>query len=252
LYIPSFTAAAWYHKKLSPALQADLQKTLRESEAFALGEYAAALLKGGWLSQTEKEKMAEKMAYYTGLSAEYCLQANLRVTEDRFYKQLRRNDGLTIGRLDARFTGNDLDNAGENVSFDPSFANIDGPFTAAMNDYFQRELKFTTDEPYNIFGSVSPWNYNNVQNQYLNVAENLRDAMSKNPALKVYLGGGFYDFATPYFTAQFDLEHMQLLPEQRNRVRTHWYESGHMYYIHKPSLVQFKKDIDSYFDWSSK
>jgi carboxypeptidase C (cathepsin A) len=252
LYIPSFTAAAWYHKKLAPALQADLQKTLRESEAFALGEYASALLKGGWLSESEKEKVAEKMSYYTGLSKTYCLQSNLRVTEDRFYKELRRADGLTIGRLDARFTGRDLEDAGESVSFDPSFANIDGPFTATMNDYFQRELKFTTNDDYNIFGNVRPWNYNNVQNQFLNVAESLRDAMSKNPSLKVYLGGGYYDFATPYFTAQYDLEHMFLRPEQRNRVRTHWYESGHMYYIHKPSLVQFKKDIDAFLDWSSK
>lgn len=250
LYIPTFTAAAWYHKKLSPALQADLQKTLRESEAFAMGEYATALLKGGWLSQAEKEKVAEKMAYFTGLSKEYCLQSNLRVTEDRFYKQLRRTDGLTIGRLDGRFVGRDLEDAGESVSFDPSFANIDGPFTATMNDYFQRELKFTTEEDYNIFGNVRPWNYNNVQNQFLNVAESLRDAMAKNPSLKVYLGGGFYDFATPYFTAQYDLEHMQLRPEQRSRVRTHWYESGHMYYIHKPSLVQFKKDMDAFFDWN--
>lgn len=252
LYIPSFTAAAWYHKKLAPALQADLQKTLRESEAFALGEYASALLKGGWLSESEKEKVAEKMSYYTGLSKTYCLQSNLRVTEDRFYKELRRADGLTVGRLDARFTGRDLEDAGESVSFDPSFANIDGPFTATMNDYFQRELKFTTNDDYNIFGNVRPWNYNNVQNQFLNVAESLRDAMSKNPSLKVYLGGGYYDFATPYFTAQYDLEHMFLRPEQRNRVRTHWYESGHMYYIHKPSLIQFKKDIDLFLEWSSK
>ena len=250
LYIPSFTAAAWYHKKLSANLQADLHKTLRESEAWAMGEYATALLKGGWLSEAEKDKIAEKMSYYTGLSKAYCLQSNLRVTEDHFYKELRRAEGLTIGRLDARFTGRDLDDAGENVSFDPSFANIDGPFTATMNDYFQRELKFTTADDYNIFGNVRPWNYNNVQNQFLNVAESMRDAMSKNPHLKVYLGGGYYDFATPYFTAQYDLEHMFLRPEQRSRVRTHWYESGHMYYIHKPSLIQFKKDIDAFFDWS--
>lgn len=251
LYLPSFTAAAWYHKKLAPELQANLQKALRESEAFAMGPYATALLKGGWLTQQEKEDIAEKMSRYTGLSKTFCLQANLRVTEDRFYKELRRPEGLTIGRLDARFTGRDVDDAGENVSFDPSFTNIDGPFTATMNDYFQRELKFLHDDPYNIFGNVYPWNYNNVQNQYLNVAESLRDAMSKNPHLKVYLGGGYYDFATPYFTAQYDLEHMFLRPEQRSRVRTHFYESGHMYYIHLPALIQFKKDMDSFFDWSN-
>ena len=250
LYLPSYTAAAWYHKKLAPALQADLNKTLREAENFALGEYATALIKGGWLSEQEKDRIAEKMSYYTGLSKSFCLQANLRVEENRFWKELRRADGLTIGRLDARFVGRDLDDAGENVSFDPSFTNIDGPFTSAMNDYFQRELNFKEEKPYNIFGNVRPWNYNNVQNQFLNVAESLRDAMAKNPALKVYLGCGFYDFATPYFTAQYDIEHMHLRPEHRKNVKVYTYESGHMYYIHKPSLVKFKKDVDDFFVFS--
>jgi carboxypeptidase C (cathepsin A) len=111
-------------------------------------------------------------------------------------------------------------------------------------------LKFKDEKGYNVFGEVYPWNYNNVQNKYLNVAESLRDAMAKNPYLKVYLGCGYYDFATPYFTAVYDIEHMFLRPEQRERVNIHYYESGHMYYIHKPSLIQFKKDIDSFFDSS--
>jgi carboxypeptidase C (cathepsin A) len=250
LYLPSYTAAAWYHKKLAPSLQADLSKALQEAEQFALGEYASALIKGGWLSDQEKQKIAEKMSYYTGLSKEYCLQADLRVEENRFWKELRRKDGLIIGRLDARFTGRDLDDAGENESFDPSFTNIDGPFTSAMNDYFQRELNFKEEKPYNIFGDVRPWNYNNVQNKFLNVAESLRDAMAKNPALKVYLGCGFYDFATPYFTAQYDIEHMQLRSEQRKNIKIYTYESGHMYYIHMPSLVKFKKDVDAFFNFS--
>ena len=252
LYIPSYTAAAWYHKKLAPALQADLQKALKESQDFALGEYATALIKGGWLSDAEKDRIAEKMSYYTGLSKEFCLNANLRVKENRFWKELRRKDGLTIGRLDARFTGRDLDDAGENVSFDPSFSNIDGPFTSALNDYFQRELNFKEEKGYNIFGDVRPWNYNNVQNQFLNVAESLRDAMAKNPALKVYVGCGYYDFATPYFTAMYDIEHMMLRPEQRKNVKIYTYEAGHMYYINKPSMVQFKKDVDEFFTFSLK
>lgn len=251
LYIPSYAAAAWYHKKLAPALQADLKKTLKEAEQFALGEYASALLKGGWLTDAEKDAIATKMSYYTGLSKEFCLRSNLRVEENRFWKELRRADGLIIGRLDARFTGRDLDDAGEGFSFDPSFANIDGPFTATINDYFQKELNFKEEKGYNIFGDVGPWNYNNVQNQFLNVAESLRDAMSKNPALKVYLGCGYYDFATPYFTAQYDLEHMFLRPEQRKNVKVYTYESGHMYYIHKPALQQFKQDVDEFFNWSS-
>lgn len=251
LYIPSYTAAAWYHKKLAPALQVDLKKTLKEAEAFALGEYASALLKGGWLTDADKDAVAAKMSYYTGLSKEFCLQSNLRVEESRFWKELRRKDGLIIGRLDARFTGRDLDDGGETFSFDPSFANIDGPFTATINDYFEKELNFREDKGYNIFGDVYPWNYGNVQNQFLNVAESLRDAMAKNPALKVYVGCGYYDFATPYFTAQFDVEHMLLRPEQRKNIQFYFYEAGHMYYINKPSLEQSKKDVDAFFNWSS-
>ncbi len=250
LYIPSYTAAAWYHKKLSSSLLSKtLKSVLQESEEFALGEYANALLKGGWLKDEEKVKVAEKMANYTGLSKEYILQGNLRIDENRFYKELRRKDGLSIGRLDARFTGRNFDDAGEYVDFDPSFTNIDGPFTATINDYLERELNWKDEKTYNVFGNVYPWDYSNVQNKYLNVAESLRDAMAKNPHLKVYLGAGYYDFATPYFTALYDLEHMFLRPEQRKRVKVHTYESGHMYYIHKPSLIQFKKDMDSFFDW---
>lgn len=251
LYIPSYTAAAWYHKKLSPALQANLLQALKESEAFAIGEYATALLKGDWLSTADKEKIAERMSYFTGLSKAYCLQANLRVDENRFYKELRRSDGLTIGRLDARFTGQDFDDAGENVSYDPSFTNIDGPFTSAINDYFTRYLNFKEDKAYNIFGNVYPWNYNNVQNQFLNVGESLRDAITKNPALKVYVGSGYYDFATPYFTAAYDIEHLFLRPNLKQNIRMYQYTAGHMYYINKPDLIKFKNDIDSFFDWSN-
>jgi carboxypeptidase C (cathepsin A) len=250
LHIPSFTAAAWYHKKLAPALQADQQKTLRESEAFAMGEYATALMRGDALSEAEKDRIAEKVSYYTGLDKSYVLQANLRIDENRFYKELRRKDGLTIGRLDARFTGRDLDDAGEQVSFDPSFTNIDGPFTSAINDYFGKDLKVKEDKAYNIFGNVYPWNFNNVQNQYLNVAESLRDAMTKNPALKVYVGSGYYDFATPYFIANYDLAHMFLRPEYKGNIRHFYYQSGHMYYINKPDMVQMKKDVDAFFDWA--
>ena len=251
LYIPSFTAAAWYHKKLAPDLQADLKKALKESEDFAMGEYATALLKGGWLTEAEKQNIAEKLSRLTGLSKDLYLQSNLRVTENRFWKELRRKDGLIVGRLDARFTGRDLDDASENVSHDPSFTNINGIFTASMNNYFQKDLNFKEEKLYNIFGPVNPWNYNNVANQFLNVGESLRDAMSKNPHLKVFVGCGYYDFATPYFTAQYDIEHMFLRPEQRKNSQFKFYESGHMYYIHKPSLIQSKKDMDAFYEESS-
>ncbi|TAE17017.1 MAG: peptidase S10 [Bacteroidetes bacterium] len=248
LYIPSYTAAAWYHKKLSPQQQQkSLKALLAESEKWALEVYAPALIKGDWLTAADKDKIASEMSNYTGLDKEYILQANLRVEESRFYKELRRKDGLAIGRLDARFTSTNLDAAGEFVDFDPSFTNIDGPFTSAVNDYFQRELNFKEEKPYNILASVYPWNYNNVQNQFLNVAESLRDAMTKNPHLKVYVGMGYYDFATPYFTAMYDVEHMFLQPWQRKNVQQYYYNSGHMYYINEPDAIQFKKDVDAFF-----
>jgi carboxypeptidase C (cathepsin A) len=248
LYLPAYTAAAWYHKKLAPELMADFKKTLKEAEAFALREYAPALLQGDWMPQPDQEKLAEKLAYYSGLTKNYWLQCNLRVEESRFYKELLRSEGKTIGRLDARFTGTDLDNAGEFVGHDPSFSNIDGPFSTAINAYFQKELKVKEDKPYAIMANVWPWNYNNVQNQFLNVGESLRDAMNKNPHLKVYVGSGYYDFATPYFTASYDLAHMFLRPEARKNVKHFFYQSGHMYYINMPDMVQFKKDVDAFFD----
>jgi carboxypeptidase C (cathepsin A) len=248
LFVPSYTATAWYHKKLAPALQADLQKSLRESEQFALGEFASALLKGGWLTETEKNAAAEKLSYYTGLSKEFCLQSNLRITQSRFYKELRRKDGLIVGRLDARFTGRDADDAGENPSYDPSFTNIDGPFTSMINDYFSRELKWKEEKPYNIFGNIEHWSFHSAENKSLNVAESLREAMTKNTALKVFVGAGYYDFATPYFVATYDVQHLFLRPELESHIQLHYYQAGHMFYIHKPSLVQFKKDIDQFYD----
>ncbi|MES2478548.1 MAG: peptidase S10 [Bacteroidota bacterium] len=250
LYLPSYTAAAFYHKKLAPELQTNFEKTLKESEAFAINEYAPALLKGELLDQEQKEKIAQKLSYFSGLNKEYILRANLRVEDYRYYKELLRNEGLSVGRFDARFTGHNFDNAGEHVDFDPSFTNIDGPFTTTINEYFINTLEFKEDHPYNIFGNVHPWNYNNVQNRFLNVAESLRDAMTKNKHLKVYVGSGYYDFATPYFTAKYDISHMLLHPSVRSNLRHYFYESGHMYYINKPSMIQFKKDIDSYFEWS--
>jgi carboxypeptidase C (cathepsin A) len=121
-----------------------------------------------------------------------------------------------------------------------------------LNDYLQKDLNFKEEKGYNIFGDVRPWNYNNVQNQFLNVADMMRDAMSKNPSLKIYLGRGYYDFATPYFTALYDIEHMQLRPEQRKNVKVYDYNAGHMYYINKPDLIKFKKDVDEFFEFALK
>lgn len=250
LFLPTYTASAWYHKKLSPDLQKDLKSTLKAAEDFALGEYNRALFKGSDLSKEEFSAIAQKVSYFTGLSKEYVIQANLRIDIHKFNKELRRKEGLTIGRLDSRFTGRDYNDVGVTPEFDPSNdGTISGPYSAAINHYVKTELKFNNDLPYEILGGrVQPWNYNNVQNRYLNVAESLRKAMSVNPYLKVWVLCGYYDLATPYFAADYTFSTMGLRPEQKNNVTFTYYEAGHMLYIHKPSLIQVKADADKLYN----
>ena len=250
LFLPTYTATAWYHKKLGADLQRDLKTTLKEVEAFAIGEYNTALMKGSELTPAEFTNIVNKLSRYTGLSKEYIRETNLRIDIHKFDKELRRNEGLTVGRLDSRFTGRDYNDVGVTPEFDPSNdGTISGPYSAAINHYVRAELKFKNDLPYEILGGrVQPWNYNNVQNKYLNVAESLRKAMSVNPFLKVWVLCGYFDLATPYFAADYTFNTMGLRPEQRKNVNFTFYEAGHMMYIHKPSLIQIKKDADKMYD----
>jgi carboxypeptidase C (cathepsin A) len=226
-----------------------LQKTLRECEQFALNEYSNALMKGDLLTAEEADKIATKLARFTGLSKEYVHSTNMRIEIGRFVKQLRRSEGMTVGRLDSRFTANDYDSAGERNEFDPSLnATISGPYSHAVNHYLRNELKYENDLSYELLtGRTQPWNYNNVQNQYLNVGETLRQAMAKNPYLQVFVGCGYYDLATPYFAAEYTFNHMMLTPAQKKNVVFKYYEAGHMMYIHKASLDKLTKDIDSFY-----
>lgn len=249
LFLPSFTATAFYHKKLNANLQKDLSKTLKQAEEFAMNEYATALMKGDWLSETETNSIAKKLSELLGVSVEFILNCNLRPDIFRFTKELLRSSGETVGRLDSRIKGRDADNAGENFEFDPSLdATISGPYSASINHYIKTELKYENEIPYLILsGRVHPWNYSNVQNQYLNVGETLRKAMFKNPFLKVWVSSGYYDLATPYFATEYTFSHIGL-KELKKNVRTTYYEAGHMMYIHKESLVKFNKDADDFYN----
>ncbi len=244
LFLPTYTAAAWYHGRLDAELQKDLRDSLDEVEAFALGEYTSALMKGDALPNGEKEKIVQKLARYTGLSAAYIEQTNLRVEITRFTKELLRDERRTTGRLDARFKGIDRDSAGEAWEFDPSLAAITGPYTATLNDYVRSELAFESDLPYEILTNrVQPWSYDQHQNQFVNVAETLRKAMSINRYLKVFVGNGYYDLATPYFATLYTFDHMALDESLRDNVSMGFYEAGHMMYIHLPSLEKMKRDL---------
>jgi carboxypeptidase C (cathepsin A) len=248
LFLPTYSAMAWYHKKLSPELT-DLKSLLNEVEAFALGEYTLALMKGDRLPDDERKMIIDKLSRFTGLSKEYLQQVNLRILDFRFTKELLRKEGKTVGRLDGRFTGSDYDDAGQSSEFDPSYnAGIYGPFTMAVNDHVRRTLKYQNDIPYEILGGrAHPWSYANVQNQYLNVAETLRSAMTKNKDLKVLICNGYFDMATPYFATDYTVNHMFLEPELRKNISSTFYEAGHMVYIHKLSLGQMKKDVSFFY-----
>ncbi|MFZ6014146.1 MAG: hypothetical protein ACOYXT_27640 [Bacteroidota bacterium] len=248
LFLPTYSAMAWFHRKLDSQFT-DLKKLLTEVEQFALNEYTLALMKGDNLSLQEKQMIADRLSRYTGLTREYLLGANLRIDDYRFTKELLRTQGKTVGRLDGRFTATDYDQVGESYEFDPSYnAAIYGPYTMAVNDHIRRTLKYQNDIPYEILtGRVRPWNYGNVQNQFLNVAETLRGAMTKNPSLKILICNGYYDMATPYFATDYTVKHMFLEGTLKNNIQQTFYEAGHMMYIHKPSLIQFKKDVAQFY-----
>ncbi|MBI5304702.1 MAG: peptidase S10 [Chloroflexi bacterium] len=247
LFLPTYTATAWYHKRLAPELQSDLHATLREVEQFAFGEYTLALAQGASLGDDARQTIVAKLARYTGLSREYIERTNLRVDIHRFCKELLRDERRTVGRLDSRFKGIDRDAAGEIHDYDPSLTNIIGPYTATFNDYVRGELKFETDLPYELLTPrVQPWSYAEDENRYVNVAETLREAMTTNPYLKVIVANGYYDFATPYLATRYTFNHLGLEPSLQNNVAMTYYEAGHMMYIHLPSLAQLKTDLANF------
>lgn len=247
LFLPTYCATAWYHGRLDEALQRNLRTTLDEVEEFALGEYAQALLLGDRLSAEEQSRLAAKVARYCGVSQEFIEQCNLRPSIGRFAKELRRDERRTVGRLDSRFVGIDRDAAGDGYSYDPSYAAIQGPYSAALNHYVRGTLKYENDLPYEILtGRVQPWSYGRNQNQYLNVAETLRSAMTQNPALRVFVANGYYDLATPYFATEHTFNHMSLDATLRGNVTMGYYESGHMMYIHGPSLARLRGNLKAF------
>lgn len=242
LFLPTYTATAWKHGKLPNDLKGDLERAVTESRDFALGPYWLALAKGDSLSRNEHDAIARSLARLTGLTVEYVKQANLRIEIGRFTKELLRDQRLTTGRLDTRFTGVDRDAAGESFEYDPSLAAISGPYTAALNDYVRRDLGFESDLPYEILtGRVRPWPYLRPSDQgYANVAEDLRRAITQNPELRVHIANGYYDLATPFFATEYTVNHLGLDPAHRGNISMSYYESGHMMYIQKSSLLKLR------------
>ncbi len=251
LFLPTYTATAWYHGILGDRYP-DLKAALTDAEEYALGEYTTVLMLGDAAPEQRYDAAVTRLAGFIGLSEEYIRQSDLRVKIWRFVKELQRDRELTTGRLDTRFTGRDSDSAGEGYDYDPSYQNIYGAYTACLNDYVRRELGFESDLAYEILtGKVRPWNYGRYRNRYVNVAETLRSAMTKNPALKVYVASGYYDLATPYFATDYTFGHLGLADELKGNVTISYYEAGHMMYIHKESLVRLTGELSKFVTGAS-
>ncbi len=240
MFLPTYTATAWYHKKLPVDLAGDLQKAIDESRRFAGNEYTVALMKGTSLTPQERTAVAQQLARLTGLSERFIEESNLRVSMSRFSKELLRDQRRTVGRYDGRLEGIDLDAAGERAEYDPSYSAVLGVYTAMFNNYVRAQLNYSSDLPYEILtGKVQPWSYGRSQNQYLNVAEGMRQALTQNPAMRVLIGAGYFDMATPFFAAEYTADHLELDPTLRRHVSIYYCDAGHMLYMKKACLDSF-------------
>ncbi len=247
LFLPSYTASAWYHGKLPEDLQSDLKLALKEAREFALNEYTLALMKGNNLPGEERERIIRQLTRLTGLSQKYIEGTNLRINIHRFCKELLREEGETIGRLDSRYKGFDRDTVGEVHELDPSYAAILGPYTATMYDYLRRDLNYETDLPYEILKSLyQSWKYDNYQNQYVNTAEDLRVGFQLHPGLKAIVCNGYFDLATPFLATEYTFNHIPLPEELQKNIKMAYYEAGHMMYLHKPSLGKLSEDLHEF------
>ena len=249
LFFPTYTAGAWYHKKLGGALAAgDLRSALNAAEKFVLEKYTPALMRGDALPDAERAALAKEMSALIGLPEAFIVQRNLRVDIQTFTQKLLEDQNRSVGRYDSRLTGIRYQPGTAQTDFDPSYEAVFGSYTACFNDYVRRELKFESDLPYNALTSdVRPWNYSNVQNEYLNTAELLHRAMSRNLHLKVWIANGYYDLATPYFATDYTVRQMGLDAAVRGNISQTFYAGGHMMYMVPAELAKMKTDAAKFY-----
>jgi carboxypeptidase C (cathepsin A) len=250
LYLPNFTATAWYHEQLESSLQGrDLVDVLDEVEAWTLDTYLPALAKGGSLPDAERQAIARQAARYAGVGAQWYLDHNLRPNVGEFRKELLREEGLTVGRLDARYRGVDRQNAGEGYDFDPAMAAWNHAFAPAINEYIRNDLGFETDMQYYLFGPVRPWGQGSTYDTD-NTGEQLRQAMHENPYLHLLVQSGYYDGGTDYFSAKYVMWNLDPRGEIQDRMWWKGYRSGHMMYLRAEDIVTSNQDIRDFVAWS--
>jgi len=245
LNLPYFTAAAWFHKMLPAELQnKDLLDVLPLSEEYAINKLIPAIAKGGFISDEERDKIAEKMSFYSGIRKKVLLQHNLDLPKDYFWKELLRDkNGYTVGRLDSRYKGLDKRIAGENPDYNSEITSWLHSFTPAINYYIREHLNFKTDVTYNVFGPVRPWDNRND-----NVREGLRQAMAQNPYLKVLIQSGYYDGATTYFNAKYTMWQTDPSGRMKDRFYFKGYRSGHMMYLRNEDLKKSNDDLREFIE----
>ena len=236
---PYYAAAAWYHKRLPADVQSrDLEQLLPEVETFTLNELLPAISKGYNISNTEKEAVIKKMSRYSGLSEQLIRQNNLDIPTSLYWKELLRDQGYTLGRLDSRYLGIDLRDAGERPDYNAELTSWLHSFTPAINYYYTNELKYKTDVKYNMFGAVHPWDRSND-----NTGLSLRQAMAANPFLHVMVQYGYFDGATDYFNAKYNMWQMDPSGKLADRISFKGYRSGHMMYLRKEDLIKSNNDV---------
>ncbi len=258
LALPTYAATAFYHHKL-PQQPAALGPFLGEVEQYAQGDYARALMAGDSLDAARSQAVAQQLHQYTGLPVDYLLKADLRVTGPMFEHELLGSDDLTTGRLDTRFSGPSLDPMGKDAAYDPQSAAISAAYIAAFNDYVRRQLKFGEGRTYRIFADIGRWDFSHrapgswgrASQMTPNVMPDLAMAMKTHPDLKVMLNGGYYDLATPFFAALYEMRHLPIPASLQKNISYAWYPSGHMVYVHPEALKQLHDNVARFIQGTS-
>jgi carboxypeptidase C (cathepsin A) len=237
-FLPSYTATAWYHKKLSGELQSgDVTHAVDEARRFAGGAYAQALMKGDALPEIDRKQMVREVARFTGLSEKYVEESDLRIQAQRFMKELLRAERKTVGRYDSRLEGSDLYVVTEAPEYDPSYTAVQGAFTAVFNEYVRKELNWQTDAPYEVLTpKVRPWNFSEFTNAYVNVSDRLGTALSQNQFMQVLQMNGYYDLATPFFSTEYTFDHLGIPAKLHSNIAMAYCGAGHMLYLKESCL----------------